>query len=1112
MTRDELLALIDQAAREGWTELDLRDEEITELPPEIGRLTQLEKLSIGRKDWVPPEKRNPLTKLPQEISQLTNLQELCLWSNQLIVLPPEIGQLTSLQSLDLGGNRLTALPPEIGQLTSLQHFYLGGNQLTAVSPEIIQLTNLQSLDLRGNRLTALPPDTSQLTNLQSLGLAGNQLTTLPPEIGQLTGLQSLDLRSNRLTALPPEIGRLANLESLDLYFNQLMVLPPEIVQLTNLQSLDLRSNRLTVLPLEITQLTGLQSLDLRSNQLTALSAEIGQLTSLQSLNLNRNHLTVLPPKIGQLTNLQRLDLRDNRLTTVPSEIGQLASLQQLDLRGNHLTTIPLEIGRLRNLQQLSFNNNQLVTVPSEIGQLSSLQTLDLSKNRLTGIPSEIRQLTSLQSLNLKSNCLTAILTEIGQLTNLQQLDLSGNKLTTVIPEISQLINLQSFNLGGNQLTTVPVEIGQLIGLQWLNLAGNRLTTVSLEIGQLTNLQWLNLSNNRLTTLTGALRHLEKLTKLHLYRNPLPVPPELLGDNNNPGDPQTILDAYFQESRPLHEAKLLLVGEGKVGKTSLVERLLWDWPPSDSGKTIGVDIHQWKVGNSQQSTVNDANAAGNPVPSEGEGTQYAINVWDFGGQDIYHTTHQFFLTHRSLYLVVLESRKDESANRLEYWLRHVQSFAGDAPIIIVANKSDQHRMILDGRGLVLKYPTIQAIIHTSCVTGEGIPQLRQVIETALAAMPHINDWIPLTWFAVKENLAALAKQKDYLTYENYTELCITEGIQHGAAQRTLARFLHDLGTALNFQDDRRLAGTNVLNPEWVTGGIYHILNADFLQGQGILRLRDLDKVLDVKRYPHHKQPFLLDIMHKFELCVPMGDGRRYLIPGLLPKERPDFEWQSSAATALEYRYAILPAAVLTRLMVRLHHHTWSGSEGQPVRWRNGLVLIRDGCRALVVADPAAARLTIALDGPVPHRRQLLSAVRTELAEIHASFAKLDAEEWVPIPDKPGAAIQYRALLNLEARSIFTHYDPGNDVEIDVPALLDGIETQAERDVRVLVLRLIRQFDKAKLRHLAFELQVDHEDLPGETKMDLARELALHCQRRGRLDELERVVGEKRPFLH
>ncbi|MBD0269639.1 MAG: hypothetical protein ICV77_15265, partial [Cyanobacteria bacterium Co-bin8] len=48
MTRDELLELIDQAAAEEWTELDLSGQGLTELPPEIGKLTQLETLTLGR--------------------------------------------------------------------------------------------------------------------------------------------------------------------------------------------------------------------------------------------------------------------------------------------------------------------------------------------------------------------------------------------------------------------------------------------------------------------------------------------------------------------------------------------------------------------------------------------------------------------------------------------------------------------------------------------------------------------------------------------------------------------------------------------------------------------------------------------------------------------------------------------------------------------------------------------------------------------------------------------------------------------------------------------------------------------------------------------------------
>ena len=47
MDRDELLVLIGRAAREGWTEPNLSGQGIEELPREIGRLKNLEELTIG---------------------------------------------------------------------------------------------------------------------------------------------------------------------------------------------------------------------------------------------------------------------------------------------------------------------------------------------------------------------------------------------------------------------------------------------------------------------------------------------------------------------------------------------------------------------------------------------------------------------------------------------------------------------------------------------------------------------------------------------------------------------------------------------------------------------------------------------------------------------------------------------------------------------------------------------------------------------------------------------------------------------------------------------------------------------------------------------------------
>jgi internalin A len=586
------------------------------------------------------------------------------------------------------------------------------------------------------------------------------------------------------------------------------------------------------------------------------------------------------------------------------------------------------------------------------------------------------------------------------------------------------------------------------------------------------LKLLDLSDNQLTMLSPSLRHLANLKNLHLYGNPLPLPAEILGRERNPGNAQVILDAYFQASRPLREAKLLLVGEGNVGKTAIINRLLHNRFSETRSKTVGVDIHQWRV-NSENLTVESEQLAGADV-LESEQLPIRVNVWDFGGQEIYHATHQFFLTNRSLYLLVLDATQDEAANRLNYWLRHIQSFAGEAPILLVVNKTDLHRLALDERSLRLKYPAIRAVLHVSCKSGDGLSALRQAIEEALAALPHVNDWIPVTWFAVKETLAATGK--DFLPYENYEELCEAEGITHEAAQQTLARFLHDLGAALHFHDDRRLAGTHVLNPEWVTGGIYAILNEPTLQDSGILRLYELDKILDRRRYPAHKHTFLLEIMGKFELAVSLGDGQRYLIPGLLPKERPAFDWPTDAQVALEYRYAILPAAILSRLIARLHHHTWQPENGQPVRWRNGLGVTRDGCRALIVADLEAARLTIALDGPAPHRRHLLAVIRAQLDEIHTSFAKLEAKLFVPIPGHPSdKAIAYEDLLYYESEQDWTpRYAPIKE-RINVRVLLDGIEPPADReqlDIRREFRNLRHQLSETEQRILTGQETLRH----------------------------------------
>ncbi len=132
---------------------------------------------------------------------------------------------------------------------------------------------------------------------------------------------------------------------------------------------------------------------------------------------------------------------------------------------------------------------------------------------------------------------------------------------------------------------------------------------------------------------------------------------------------------------------------------------------------------------------------------------------------------------------------------------------------------------------------------------------------------------------------------------------------------------------------------VLNPQWVTKGIYQILNSPQLRkAQGRFTLKTLGEVLPNNSYPKPVHPYLLALMRKFQLCHPLDDkGEKYLIPELLTKEEPDLdtEFPPDKCLGFEYRYdTVLPEGLLPRFIVE----TYFLREPKLV-WRTGVVLER-----------------------------------------------------------------------------------------------------------------------------------------------------------------------------
>lgn len=547
---------------------------------------------------------------------------------------------------------------------------------------------------------------------------------------------------------------------------------------------------------------------------------------------------------------------------------------------------------------------------------------------------------------------------------------------------------------------------------------------------------LDLTDLELKVLPESMGQLGQLHRLFLLYNPgLGIPPEVLGstweevlgDQGKSANPASILEYYFRSrvSRPLNEAKMIMVGRGGVGKTSLVQRLVHGSFNPREKKTDGIAITSWQV------KIRD--------------DYVRLNIWDFGGQEIMHATHQFFMTQRSLYLLVLNAREGEQDANLEYWLRLIESFGNDSPVIVVTNQIKQHQLDLNRRGLQAKFPFIRDFIQTDCEAEIGLDRLRHTIKHETDRLEHVRDPFPASWFTVKDRLANL--QENYLTYEQYQQLCTNHAVTETVGQETLVKFLHDLGIVVNFRDDPRLADTHVINPEWVTKGIYKILNAEslVLRRNGELHLNDLSNLLDQQAYPRNMHRFLLDLMGKFELCYEFyGSGGVYLVPEFLGKEEPELPHFAGAdALRFEYHYNILPEGLVPRFIVRSRVL----NKDLP-RWRTGAVLAFEGNQALIKADVQDRKVSIAMTGNPSGRRRLLSVIRSDFQDIHRSISRLQAEEKIPVPGYSGVVVDYamlRAMEEAREREL-PHLANGKLVRLNVADLLNGVDGGRE-SVRV-----------------------------------------------------------------
>ncbi|WP_251958782.1 leucine-rich repeat domain-containing protein [Nostoc commune] len=801
---------------------------------------------------------------------------------------------------------------------------------------------------------------------------------------------------------------------LDLSNNQLSSLPPEISQLSSLTELYLNDNQLSSLPPEISQLFSLTTLYLHNNQLSSLPPEISQLSSLTTLYLHNNQLSSLPPEISQLSSLTTLYLHNNQLSSLPPEISQLSSLTTLYLSNNQLSSLPPEISQLSNLTELSLSNNQLSSLPPEISQLSSLTELFLSNNQLSSLPPEISQLSSLTRLYLHNNQLSSLPPEISQLSSLTRLYLHNNQLSSLPPEISQLSSLTELDLHNNQLSSMPPEISQLSSLTTLDLHNNQLSSLPPEISQLSSLRRLYLDNNPLTS----------------------PPPEIVEQGT-----QAVL-TYLQErlegSQRQWISKLLVVGEGGVGKTSLLRALRGEEFDTQESTTHGIEIKSLELTHPTQAVT------------------MQLNTWDFGGQEIYHATHQFFLTNRSLFLLAWNARLGFEQGKLYYWLDTIKALAPESPILLVATHIDERDADLPLTELRRKYPQIIEHCKISSKSSNGIEKLRQGIAESAANLPLMGEIWPTTWLNAAN--AIRTQPKKQITPQQLWDI-MAEFQVADISKEVLARWLHELGEILYFQDNEELNDIVILKPQWVTEYISKVLESEnVIKRCGIFSRQEMDRLWhDLERY---MRDHFLRLMERFDLSYPIPESQDLsLVVERLPFDAPNYEhkWQQIKQTgecneiSMKFQLNTIPAGIPTWFIARQHRFTTG------IHWRNGVLFAYEQEHlALVEAVKSDRYIKLTVRGSNPLNFFVLLRDGIELTL--ARFPGLDIQRTIPCFGHNGQPctheFDYKQLSQRWEKKKGTIECPEAMEDVSVSKLLYGLNWNTQN----AVLERIDQLEK------------------------------------------------------
>jgi internalin A len=923
--------------------LDLGRLGLGELPAELLALTHLRHLILGngyqdgKGNWIEAISQIAPNRLDLQLHRLAALPDLRMLSVNGAELTTLTGvaQLRTLQSLDCSDTEVGDLSPVSG-LSALQSLDCSRTAVSDLSP-VSGLSALRSLHCWRTQVRDLSPVT-RLSALQSLDCSDTEVSDLSPVSG-LSALQSLDCSDTEVSDLSPVSG-LSALQSLDCSGTPVSDLSP-LRGLSALQSLNSSRTRLSDLS-QLRGLSALQSLNCSGTPVSDLSPVRG-LSALQSLDCSVTPVSDLSPLLG-LSALQSLNCLGTQVSDL-SPLSGLGALQSIDCPGTPVSDLS-PLSGLSALQSLNCSVTEVNDL-SPLRALSALQSLDCSWTPVSDL-SPVSGLIALQSLNC-SETPVSDLSPLHGLSALQSLDCSRTQVRDLSP-LSGLSALQSLDCSRTQVS----DLSPLYGLSAL--------------------QSLNCSQCALEIIPQNFWQKSSLREVYLFETKVPgIPVEVMSQ----GRYTSCLDSLRSHLSDLKagavavpDVKLMVLGNGRVGKTQICRRLRDEDYDPRVPSTHGVIVTSTSL-------------------AESDGGQPAIlHIWDFGGQDIYHGTHALFMRTRAVFLIVWTPEGESSREHayegilfrnhpLPYWIDTVRHLgAPNSPVLIVQSRCD--RLEDDVHRLPAPPELLAALPHWelqySAFNNRRRATLNEALREAVARVRELvgEMTIGAGRLKVKQRLEQLRdadaaeppEQRQYrtITQEHFRQLCDEAG--GITAPEHLLSYLHNCGIVFYrpaLFDDRI-----ILDQAWALEAIYAVFNREncyrplrHLRGRFT---RPILEALVWREYNTAEQEVFLGMMLSCGICFihrrgspSASEDDEYIAPDLLPQRGEiqaelDAMWDADAPVeTAEFEYVLLHPGMVRSVISRI------GSEAgvTALYWRGGLCVYETTTRSRALIEQEMA---------------------------------------------------------------------------------------------------------------------------------------------------------------